>query len=235
MLSDEQKRATYDRFGHAGLGGGTDFSGVGVNDILSHFQDMFSDFFGGMGGQQAGGRRRRPERGQDVRIEVELTLEDAMRGNKREIPFRGRAPCEDCSGSGAQPGTSPTTCTACRGSGQVTAQRGFIMFSTPVRSLRWRWQFHPEPLRDLSRQRQYRARAPRDRDVPGRHRQRPAVTRSKPGHAGPRQCAAWRSVRGGTDRSRRAFRAPGRQPGHAAPHLVRDGVARRQIRDRLAG
>jgi molecular chaperone DnaJ len=145
VLSDEQKRATYDRFGHAGLGGGTDFSGVGVNDILSHFQDMFSDFFGGMGGQQAGGRRRRPERGQDVRIEVELTLEDAMRGNKREIPFRGRAPCDDCSGSGAQPGTSPTTCTACRGSGQVTAQRGFIMFSTPCARCGGAGSFIPNP------------------------------------------------------------------------------------------
>ena len=132
VLSDEQKRAAYDRFGHAGAG--ADFSGVGVNDILSHFQDMFSDFFGGMGGPfggASGGRRRRPDRGQDVRIEVELTLEEAMRGSKREIPFRGRVPCEDCSGSGAEPGTAPTTCTQCRGSGQVTAQRGFIMFSTP--------------------------------------------------------------------------------------------------------
>jgi molecular chaperone DnaJ len=97
---------------------------------------MFSDFFGGAGGPfggggQAGGRRRRPDRGHDVRIEVELTLEDAMRGAKREVPVRGRAPCEDCSGSGAQAGSAPTACTQCRGTGQVTAQRGFIMFSTP--------------------------------------------------------------------------------------------------------
>jgi molecular chaperone DnaJ len=137
VLSDEQKRATYDRFGHAGLGGGSDFSGAGVNDILNHFQDMFSDFFGGMGGPFGGGGghssrgRRRPDRGHDVRIEVELTLEDAMRGCKREVPVRGRAPCDDCKGSGAQAGSAPQPCTQCRGTGQVTAQRGFIMFSTP--------------------------------------------------------------------------------------------------------
>jgi molecular chaperone DnaJ len=134
VLSDEEKRSVYDRFGHAGLGGaGVDFSGVGVNDILSHFQDMFADFFGGFGGfggaQQ--GRRRRNDRGQDVRVSAELSLADAMHGGKHEVVVRGAAPCETCQGSGAKPGTSPVKCPQCRGSGQVTAQRGFIMFSSP--------------------------------------------------------------------------------------------------------
>src|ERR1700754_4475849 len=83
VLSDADKRAAYDRFGHAGLGGGGfDFNNAGVGDILSHFQDMFADFFGGAGGGGFGGftggarsnRRRQPERGQDVRVELTLSL-----------------------------------------------------------------------------------------------------------------------------------------------------------------
>lgn len=134
VLSDEQKRAAYDRFGHAGLdGSGVDLSGVGVSDILNHFQDMFADFFGGAGGfgGAQSSRRRQPQRGQDVRVTAELSLTDAMHGGKHEIEIRGPAPCEQCSGSGAKPGTSPTKCPSCRGNGQVTAQRGFIMFSSP--------------------------------------------------------------------------------------------------------
>lgn len=134
VLSDEQKKSAYDRFGHAGLGGqGVDFSGVGVNDILNHFQDMFSDFFGGFGGfpgAQSRGRRQQA-RGQDVRVGAEISLAEAMHGGKHEIEIQGHAPCEGCSGTGAKPGTAPVKCGACRGSGQVTAQRGFIMFSSP--------------------------------------------------------------------------------------------------------
>jgi molecular chaperone DnaJ len=133
VLSDQEKRAAYDRFGHAGLGGGGfDFNNAGVGDILSHFQDMFSDFFGGGGGFSGGGRRRRqPERGQDVRVELTLTLAQALTGGKHEVAIHGAVSCETCHGSGAKAGTKPETCTQCRGTGQVTAQRGFIMFSSP--------------------------------------------------------------------------------------------------------
>lgn len=135
VLSDAEKRAAYDRFGHAGLGGGGfDFSQAGMGDILSHFQDMFADFFGGFGttgfGSQSQRRRRGPERGQDVRVEIQLSLREAMLGEKREVLVRGAAPCDTCNGSGAKPGTKPETCSQCRGTGQVTAQRGFIMFSS---------------------------------------------------------------------------------------------------------
>ena len=131
ILSDDDKRRTYDRFGHAGFegGGGVDFSGAGVNDILSHFQDMFTDFFGGAGGGQQ--RRRRAERGQDVGVAVELTLAESMGGGKREVTVRGPATCETCSGKGTKSGSVPGKCQACRGTGQVTAQRGFIMFASP--------------------------------------------------------------------------------------------------------
>jgi molecular chaperone DnaJ len=129
VLSDVDKRAQYDRFGHAGLNGGFDFANAGVGDILSQFQEMFSDFFGGFGGQQ-GGQRRRSGRGQDVRVHATISLTDAMVGGKHEVVIDGEVPCDTCSGSGAKSGTKPETCPQCRGSGQVTAQRGFIMFSS---------------------------------------------------------------------------------------------------------
>jgi molecular chaperone DnaJ len=129
VLSDEQKKVAYDRFGHAGVRGGFDFESAGVGDILSQFQEMFSDFFGGFGGA-TGGQRRRSGRGQDVRVHAVLSLSDAMIGGKHEVVIRGPAPCDTCSGSGARPGTQPEKCSACRGTGQVTAQRGFIMFSS---------------------------------------------------------------------------------------------------------
>ncbi|MEY2935177.1 MAG: hypothetical protein RL033_5926 [Pseudomonadota bacterium] len=135
VLSDKEKRATYDRFGHAGLqGGAADFSGVGVGDIFSQFQDIFADFFGGGGG--GGGRQRRQARGSDVRVEARITLQDSMRGVKHEVTVEGLAPCDTCRGSGAAAGTSPEQCRHCGGSGQVATQRGFIMFSSTCPSCR---------------------------------------------------------------------------------------------------
>jgi molecular chaperone DnaJ len=148
VLSDAEKRAAYDRFGHAGVNG-AGFDNAGVSDILSHFQDMFSDFFGGFsGGQSNGGRRKRgPERGQDVRVEAVISLKDALLGGKHEILVVGAAPCETCNASGAEPGTKPETCNQCRGSGQVTAQRGFIMYSSPCARCRGTGQYLPSPCK----------------------------------------------------------------------------------------
>jgi molecular chaperone DnaJ len=143
VLSDAQKRGAYDRFGHAGLGGaGFDFSTAGIGDILSHFQDMFSDFFGGFGNT---GRRQGAERGQDVRVEANITLKEAFVGCKQEVVVHGAAPCETCDGSGAKPGTSPESCPQCRGAGQVTTQRGFIMFSTTCPRCRGTGNVVPNP------------------------------------------------------------------------------------------
>jgi molecular chaperone DnaJ len=147
VLSNAEKRAAYDRFGHAGLNGGAgfDFNSAGVGDILSHFQEMFSDFFTG-GVQSGGGRRKRgPDRGQDVRVEAVISLKDALTGGKHEISVSGAAPCDTCNGSGAEPGTKSETCNQCRGSGQVTAQRGFIMFASPCARCRGTGQFLPSP------------------------------------------------------------------------------------------
>ena len=97
VLSEENKRQIYNRYGHAGLSGsgGVDFSNVGIGDILSQFQDLFSDFFGGFGGSGRPGRGS--ERGQHVQVDVMLTLEEVMTGVKHEVDVSGVAPCETCS------------------------------------------------------------------------------------------------------------------------------------------
>jgi molecular chaperone DnaJ len=122
VLSDEDKRARYDRFGHAGVEGVPDMGG----DIFSHFQDIFSEFFGGFGGQR---RRGGPARGQDIRVQQRFTLKDAMVGCKREVVLRTPTACEECSGTGAKPGTKRKQCGTCGGVGQVSTSRGFVMFT----------------------------------------------------------------------------------------------------------
>src|SRR5262249_21296155 len=119
----DDKRARYDRFGHAGIEGMPDAGG----DIFSHFQDIFSEFFGGFGGGQR--RRGGPARGQDIRVQQRLTLKDAMLGCKREASPRTAVPCEECAGTGAKPGTKRKECGTCRGQGQVSTSRGFVMFT----------------------------------------------------------------------------------------------------------
>lgn len=151
ILSDSEKRAQYDRFGHSMGGGGFDFDGAGMGDIFSHFQDMFSDFFGGMGGGP--GRERGPQRGQDTRVRARITFREAMEGLKKEITISGAAPCETCDGSGAKAGTKPTTCSQCGGSGQATTQRGFIMFSTTCPKCRGSGRMVAEPCESCRGQR----------------------------------------------------------------------------------
>ncbi len=129
VLSDEEKRQRYDQFGHDGLEGmgGFDFGGA---DIFSHFQDLFSDFFGGFGGAPRGAGRRGPQRGADLRVVQQLSFEEAALGGKREISVRAPVACEACEGTGAEPGSSRETCSTCRGAGQVSNARGFVMFTT---------------------------------------------------------------------------------------------------------
>jgi molecular chaperone DnaJ len=145
ILSDAQKRAQYDRFGHAAVGGGFDFQGAGVGDIFSHFQDMFADFFGGFGAQGGPAQARGPRRGQDTRVRATLTLSETMSGVKKEVHVRGAAPCEACEGSGAKAGTKATVCGTCQGSGQVATQRGFIMFSSTCTTCRGSGRVINEP------------------------------------------------------------------------------------------
>jgi len=127
VLSDPQKRAHYDRFGHdgpsAGAGGG--FHDVG--DIFSAFSDIFGDIFGGRMGGPGGGRG--PARGSDVEVRLTLTLAEAFSGASRDVKVRRRTACTECCGTGAAAGTAPEVCQHCGGRGQVMHSQGFLMIS----------------------------------------------------------------------------------------------------------
>ncbi|MDO6704690.1 MULTISPECIES: molecular chaperone DnaJ [unclassified Photobacterium] len=126
ILTDPQKKAAYDQYGHAafeqgGMGGGGGFGGGA--DFSDIFGDVFGDIFGG-GGRRGG--HQRAQRGADLRYNMELTLEEAVRGCTKEIRVPTLVNCEPCDGSGAKKGSSPTTCGTCHGSGQVQMRQGFF-------------------------------------------------------------------------------------------------------------
>lgn len=126
ILGDADKRAAYDRYGHAGVdpnaGGGGGFGG-GNGNFGDIFGDVFGDIFGGGGGR---GGQGGPQRGSDLRYNMELTLEEAVRGVEKNIRIPTLTTCDTCDGSGAKPGTSPKTCSTCNGVGQVRMQQGFF-------------------------------------------------------------------------------------------------------------
>jgi molecular chaperone DnaJ len=125
VLSDANKRAAYDRFGHAGVngngGGGQRGNPQDMGDI---FSEVFGDAFGEMFNQ--GRRSTGPARGQDLRYDVEITLEQAFAGDEIEVKYPTVVTCEVCDGSGAKPGTQPVTCSTCAGHGRVRATQGFF-------------------------------------------------------------------------------------------------------------
>jgi molecular chaperone DnaJ len=127
VLIDVDKRTRYDQFGHAGLHGG----GGGFQDFESFgdiFGDVLNDFFGGGRGRRGGGTRK--SRGQDVRCDVSLTLEEAARGVSKDIAFRRRSTCGSCDGSGAAAGSQPIVCATCGGRGQVIQSTGILRVQT---------------------------------------------------------------------------------------------------------
>ncbi|MDE1156140.1 MAG: molecular chaperone DnaJ [Acidobacteriaceae bacterium] len=133
VLSDSEKRAAYDRYGHAGVGGAGGFGGGSPFGQGGPFQqgdlgDIFGDLFGemfNMGGAR-GGRPSRAQRGRDIQYELVLEFEEAVFGVQREIKIRRAETCEDCSGSGSENGKQPETCQQCGGRGQIRSQQGFF-------------------------------------------------------------------------------------------------------------
>lgn len=119
VLSDEQKRALYDRFGHAGVDGSASGGPGGFEGFqgFEGFGDIFDAFFGG--GQRGGKRRRGPARGSDLRYNLRLSFEEAVFGAEKEIEFQRLERCETCEGRGAEAGTEPVTCPECNGAGEL--------------------------------------------------------------------------------------------------------------------
>ena len=138
-LKDPDKKAAYDRYGHAafdgsmgnGAGGGARPGaggfGAGQGDFASAFSDVFDDLFGDfMGGGRGGGGRQRAARGADLRYNMRVTLEEAFSGLQKSIKVTSAATCDSCDGTGAEGGAQPTTCPTCSGMGKVRAQQGFF-------------------------------------------------------------------------------------------------------------
>ncbi len=127
ILSDAQKRAAYDRHGHAGVEASMGARGAGAGGFADAFGDIFGDIFGQAGGGGGGrGGRNGVYRGADLRYNLEITLEQAARGTETKIRIPSHESCEPCKGTGTKPGTQPKTCTTCAGHGQVRMQQGFF-------------------------------------------------------------------------------------------------------------
>ena len=128
VLADSEKRARYDRFGHAGVSGNGASTGGFDPGVFNDFQDIFGDLFGfgDIFGQGQGRRRARAQRGSDLREDITLEFEEAVFGVTRQIQIRRLETCDQCKGDGAAPGKAPINCTTCGGRGQVRYQQGFF-------------------------------------------------------------------------------------------------------------
>jgi molecular chaperone DnaJ len=146
MLTDPDKRAAYDRFGHAGVdpnaGGGA--GGQGFGNFSDAFGDIFGDIFGGAAGRGGGGRSN-VYRGSDLRYSMEVTLEQAAAGFTTEIKVPSWETCDTCEGTGAKPGTKAETCKTCGGQGQVRMQQGFFSIQQTCPSCRGSGKTIPNP------------------------------------------------------------------------------------------
>ncbi|MEZ4615016.1 MAG: molecular chaperone DnaJ [Caldilineaceae bacterium] len=160
VLNDSQRRAAYDRFGHAGLqgmGGMNDFSG-GFGDLGSIFEELFSGF-GGF--SASGGRGSQPRRGADLRADIRLTFEEAAFGVDKEIDVPRLEACEHCKGTGAEPPTSAVTCSTCNGTGEIQRRQqsplfGTVITATPCGTCNGTGEVIPSPCTECKGQKRIR-------------------------------------------------------------------------------
>lgn len=150
ILSDDDKRAAYDRYGHDGVNanGGGARGGGGAGGFEDIFGDVFGDIFSG----GRGGQRRQQRRGSDLQYNLELSLEKAVAGTETKIRIPTYVGCKPCEGSGAKPGTGKTTCSTCHGQGQVRMQQGFFSVQQTCPHCQGRGEKIADPCRDCSGQ-----------------------------------------------------------------------------------
>jgi molecular chaperone DnaJ len=148
MLSDAQKRAAYDQYGHAGvdpnMGGRGGAGPEGFGGFAEAFGDIFGDIFGGAGGRRGGGGQQ-VYRGNDLSYAMEISLEEAANGKETQIRIPTWDTCDTCKGSGAKPGTSPKTCTTCNGNGTVHMRQGFFSIQQTCPHCKGSGKIIPEP------------------------------------------------------------------------------------------
>ncbi|MEZ5894649.1 MAG: molecular chaperone DnaJ, partial [Parvularculaceae bacterium] len=195
ILSDDQKRAAYDRFGHAAFqNGGGGFNGAngfargfaGGGAQAGAFSDIFDEIFGEFMGGQRGGRRAGPGRGADLKYNLDISLEDAFRGKKTEIRVPGSVACETCEGSGAKPGSGPTQCNTCKGVGRVRVQQGFFTIERSCPHCNGEGRVIADPCTDCSGQGRVRRERTLAVDIPAGIESGTRIRLSGEGEAGPR-------------------------------------------------
>jgi len=153
VLSDPEKRAQYDRFGHAAFQGAQGAGGFGGFDFSQGFEDVFSDIFGDFFGTGRGRARSRARRGDDLRYDLEIEFEEAARGAEKVLKIQRLAQCEECQGSRTRPGAAGSkTCPNCRGTGQVRTQQGFFSIATTCGQCRGEGQIISDPCPKCSGQ-----------------------------------------------------------------------------------
>ena len=183
ILKDGDKRAAYDRFGHAafesGHGGGRQAAGF---DFAASFTDVFDDLFGEfMGGR---GRGRRSNRGADLRYDMQISLEEAFKGRATEIRVPSAVACELCGGTGAEAGTKPETCPTCSGHGKVRAQQGFFTIERTCPKCRGNGRFVRNPCKQCAGAGHIQKERALQVDIPPGVEEGTRIRLSGEGHAG---------------------------------------------------
>ena len=170
VLSDSEKKARYDQFGHAGVDPNYGAGGAGSpfgQDI--DLGDIFSSFFGGFGGRRSANPNA-PRRGSDIETQLYISFEEAAKGCKKTVQYQAISTCKDCNGTGAQKGTSPKTCTACGGRGQVTINQrtpfGTVQTTRPCDTCRGRGKIVETPCRTCNGRGQVRRKKTVEVNVP---------------------------------------------------------------------
>jgi molecular chaperone DnaJ len=154
VLSDSDKRRTYDQVGHAGTDntGGHQHSGMNMDDIFSNFGDIFGEMFGGRQQQRTRSSGPQAHRGHDLTKEISITLQEAFLGAKKEVAYYHFFTCEPCSGTGAKPGTKILSCALCQGTGQLHRQQGFFMYAQTCGSCGGQGYTIPSPCSECNGQ-----------------------------------------------------------------------------------
>jgi molecular chaperone DnaJ len=166
VLSDDEKRARYDRFGHAGVQN----NGFGYSGGVTGFEEIFEEFFSGFTGASRASARRGPRPGRDIKIETTISFEESIFGVEKEIEIERQEVCQVCQGSGAEPGTSPTRCPVCKGSGEVRQQQqtflGSMVRVTTCPHCQGRGEVIDSPCRNCHGQRRERRRVSLNVQIP---------------------------------------------------------------------
>lgn len=146
-LKDPQKKAAYDRYGHAAFEQGTGGGGGAQHGDFGDIGDIFETIFGGGAGFTGGGQRQQPRRGADLRYDMEIGLEDAFHGKDTQIEIDVSQTCDTCDGSGAEPGTGVRTCNLCHGHSKVRAKQGFFVVERPCPNCQGRGEVIEKPCK----------------------------------------------------------------------------------------